>query len=201
VFDRKLATAQSCEQVHINLRYQIVFLSLEPFVWFLLDDDHDIARFRGGGFITLASELYGLSPLHPLVDMYLQELLLGKDLLSFALHTPILGVNDFACAGALVARGLDLLDHRAHLPQGDLDTATAASVACTDGTLLATFAFAFRANPVPCESEFGSLALVEVFQSDVYAVNKIFGFARTLVSRGASAAKETAATTEPSATE
>ena len=69
-----------------------------------------------------------------------------------------------------------MLDHRAHLSKGDADTTTGANVTCLDGTFLATLATALATDDVPCKCQFGCLALVEVFQGDVNAVDEIFCF-------------------------
>jgi hypothetical protein len=92
---------------------------------------------------------------------------------------------------------LYLLDHRAHLPQGDFDTATAASIAWSDSAILAALAFAFGANSVTREGKFGGLALVQVFQRDVYSVYEVFRFAGALGS--STAAAEKAASTKAAA--
>lgn len=86
-------------------------------------------------------------------------------------------VDDLARPRTLVARLLKLLDHRAHLAQRDLDTAALTRVALPDGAFLAAFAIALAADDIARERELRRLALVEVFEGDVYAVYEIFGFA------------------------
>lgn len=84
-----------------------------------------------------------------------------------------------------------MLDHRSHLPHGDLDTASAAGHASAHSAVLAALALALSTDDVAGEREFGRLSAVQIFERDVDAMYEIFGFAR-LPRRGpASAAKAT----------
>jgi hypothetical protein len=69
---------------------------------------------------------------------------------------------------------LYLLNHGSHLAKRDLDTPTAALLACLHCPFLAALAFTFRAKNIPSERKFGHFAFVEVFQSNMYAMNEVF---------------------------
>ena len=128
--------------------------------------------------------------------MDLEHLLFGDDLLAVAVLAAVLLVDDLARAGALVARLLDLLDHRAHLAERDPDTAAGTGVALADSAFLSALAIALDTDDVAGEGKFGGLALVEVFEGDVYAVDEVFCLAGSLGPRlaaeKASAAKQLA---------
>jgi hypothetical protein len=94
VLDSKLTATESSQEVNLYRGNKVVVLSLESIVRLLLNDDNDVAWLCAWRLIALAVEGDGLAALHPLVDMYLQDLLLGDDLLALAVGTPIFGVDD-----------------------------------------------------------------------------------------------------------
>jgi hypothetical protein len=98
VLDREGSARQSREQVELNVSNQVVSFTFEPIVRSLLDDNDNISRLCARRLIAFATELHCLTSLHPLVDVYLQKLLLGKHLLALALSTSILRVDDLARA-------------------------------------------------------------------------------------------------------
>lgn len=195
VLDRELSTTKGGQEVDLDRCDEVGALSLEPLVRLLLDDNNDIAWFRAWSLIALAIEGDRLAVLHALVDMHLQNLLFGHHLLALARLTPVLGVDDFTRPRALVARALHLLDHGTHLAQRNLDTPTVTSMARPDGALLSTLALALAANDVASERELGGLALVEVFEGYMDAMDEILCSARSTWSSSA-AAKESSTTTK-----
>lgn len=110
-------------------------------------------------------------------------------------------VDDLSRAGALVTRRLELLDHRAHLAECNLDTTAMADITRPDGALLATFATALGADNVASESELGGLAFIEILEGDVDAVDEIFALSLTSLPRTTSAVTEEASTAEELAEE
>jgi hypothetical protein len=149
VLDSKLATRKRSEQVDLDLGEQVRVFPLEPVVWFLLDDDDDIPGGNTWRLVALTAERDRLAALHTLVDVDLEHLLLRDDLLAIARLALVLVVDNLARTRALVARLLDLLNHRPHLAHHNPDTAPATALALAHGTLLATFAVALGTDDVP----------------------------------------------------
>ena len=87
------------------------------------------------------------------------------------------------------------MDHGTHLAEGNLDTTTIARATRADGTIFSTLPVTLGTKSISRESEFGSLALVEVFERHLDSVNKIFSLANTLRTAAAST-KEAAASKE-----
>lgn len=180
MFDCKLTTCKRCQKVDLNFGDKVVVLSFEALVWFFFDDNYDIPRFCGRRLVTFPSELDGLASFHPFVDMNLEEFLLGKNLLPFAVRTTILRVDDLSRSCAFVAGRLDLLDHWAHLTQSDLDAPSATCVTCPYRAILATLPFTLRTDDVPSQSELCGFSFIEIFEGDVDSMDEIFRFAWAL---------------------
>lgn len=115
MLDSKLSTAKSSQEIDLDLRDEVRILTPEPVMRLLLNHDNHISRLSVRTLVALAGKLDRLAALHALVDVNLEELLLGDDLLAFARRAAVLHVDDLARAAALVARRLDLLDHGTHL--------------------------------------------------------------------------------------
>jgi hypothetical protein len=195
--DRELPATERGEQVDLDLGEQVVVLAAEALVRTLDDLDDDVAGRDAGRLVGLAVEGDRLARAHALVDGHLEHLLLADDLAAVARLALVLVVDDLARARALVARALQLLDHRAHLTQSEANTATGAAAARPDGALLAALAVALCADDVPGERELRELALVQVLERDVNPVDKVLGFSGSGVAPAtAAAAEETAATAE-----
>lgn len=128
MLDRKLASTESGKQVDLDLRNEVVLVSLEPLVRLLLDHDNHVPRRNTRRLIALSRELNRLPSLHALVDMHLQHLLLRNDLARITSLALVFMVDDLSRTRAFVARRLELLDHRAHLAKRNLDTATMADM-------------------------------------------------------------------------
>ena len=56
----------------------------------------------------------------------------------------------------------------------DFNTPTIAGVACSDGAVFATLPITLGAKCVPCQGEFCSLALVEIFECYMDTMDEIF---------------------------
>lgn len=196
MLDCKLAATERSEQVDLDLYEEVVTLPLESIVRLLLDDDDNISGCYTGCLVTLAMELNGLTALHALVDVYLEHLLLAGDFLSVTRLALVFVVDDLACTRALIAGLLHLLDHRAHLAQGDAHATTGASGTRLDGALLAALSVAFRADDVASECELGGFALVKIFECDVYTVHEIFRLPWTLRTGRATSTEEATSTAE-----
>jgi hypothetical protein len=182
MFDRKLTTCQGRQEIDLDLNDKIVLLTFETIVRLLLNNNDHVSRLCRWRLITLPPELHGLTALHTLINVHLQKLFLGQDLLALATRTSVLCIDNLAKTRAVVASRLNLLNHRTHLAQCNLDSTATACVARPRGTLLATFPFALCADDVPRQSKFGGLAFVQVFQSDVDTMDEIFGFSWALIS-------------------
>lgn len=180
MLDSELTAAQRRQQIHLLLVEQIVLLALETVVGLLLDDDDNISWCDTWRLVALAAESDSLAATHALVDVDLEHFLLRDDLAATASLALVLVVDDLASPAALVARLLELLNHRAHLAESDLDTTAGAGITCLDGTLFSTFAVALDTNDVAGEGELCRLALVEVLERDMYAVYEVFCLARAL---------------------
>ena len=176
--DSELAAGERSEKIDLLLVEEVVLLPPEPIVRLLLDDNDDVARGDARRLVALAAEGDRLAATHALVDVYLEHLLLRDYLATTATFALVFVVDDLACAVTLVARLLELLDHRAHLPERDLDTPALARPALPDGALLATLAVALCADDVAGEGELCCLALVEVLERDMYTVDEVFCLAR-----------------------
>jgi hypothetical protein len=175
MLDGELPPTQRGEQVNLDLRDQIIILPFEPLMRFLVNDNGHIPGLSSRCLIALAPKHDRLPALHALVDMYLQKLLLGHGLFPFTCPTSILGIDDLPHARTLVALRLDLLYHGTDLSQLHADTAAVARRTGLCSALFATPSFAFRADHVPRERQFGRFALVEIFECDAHAVNEVFG--------------------------
>lgn len=115
--------------------------------------------------------------------MHLQELLLADDLLAVALLALVLLVHRLAAARARVARLLELLDHRPHLPQRHAHPAPAARPAPLHRAVLPALPAALAADHVARERQLRQLALVQVLERHVHAVHQVPRFARALAAR------------------
>lgn len=174
MLDGELTTAQRCQQVDLLFEEQVVLLPPKPLVRLLLDDDDNVPWGDTWRLVALPTERDGLAPAHALVDMDLEHFFLGDDLTPVTGLAPILMVDDLASAVALVARLLDLLNHWAHLAEGDPDTTAIARRARTDCAVLAALAVALDADDIPSKGKLGGLALVKVLEGDVDTVDEIF---------------------------
>ena len=187
MLNRKLPSRQRRKQINRHLRPQVRILPLEPLVRLLLNNDDNVPGYRSRCLIALARKRDVLATLHPFVDMYFQHFLLLHCLLPAAALAPVLVVNDLACTVTIPTRLLDLLDHRAHLAHNYANTTTTTRRASPHRALLPTTPIAFLADDVARECEFGRLALVKVFESDVHAVDEVFALLRTCLARRPSA--------------
>lgn len=179
MLDSKLTAAQRSKQVDLLVEEQVVLLAPEPVVRLLLDDNDNVSWSDSWCLVALSPERDRLAPPHTLVDVDFEHLFLGDNFAAVAHFAPIFVVDDFPSAVALVARLLDLLDHRTHLAERDPDTAAAARRALSHSALFATLTAALGANDVPGEGKLGGLALVEVLEGDVHAMDKVFRLPRT----------------------
>jgi hypothetical protein len=82
------------------------------------------------------------------------------------------------------------------LAQNSLDTASTTVVALPHSTLLATLAFTLDTDDIASESELGGLALVEVFECNMDAMDEILGFTWTRPGAATTSSKETASSTK-----
>ena len=181
MLDRELATCQGGEEVDFLLVEQVVFLAFEAVVRLLLDNNDHIAGGDARRLVALPTEVDGLAAAHALVDVHLEHLLLGHDLATIARLALVFVVDDLARARAVVARLLHLLDHRAHLSDDDAHTTPAAGCARAHRALLATLPTALDTDDIARERELRCLALVEVLERDMHAVNEIFCLAWALL--------------------
>lgn len=117
-----------------------------------------------------------LSALHTLIDMNLEHLLFLNSLPAITGLAFVLLVDDLARSATIAAGLLNLLDHRTHLSNNHANATTVASVAGPNCALFPSPTTTFRTYDIASESELGSLALVEVLESNMYAVDKIFSF-------------------------
>lgn len=143
MFDSNFATAKGSEKINVKFSDEVVLLALEAFMGLLVNDNDDVSRLYIRGLVTLSVENDGLTAFHALVYVHLENLLLREDLLTLAITATILGVYDFAGTITFVARGLHLLDHRAHLANNELDTTSVTSATRPHGTFLATTTITF----------------------------------------------------------
>ena len=192
MLDGELTTAQRCQQVDLLFEEQVVLLPPKPLVRLLLDDDDNVPWGDTWRLVALPTERDRLASTHALVDVDLQHLLLRDDLAAIAGLALVFVVDDLARTTALVARLLELLDHRAHLAQRDLDTATGTGRALPNSTLFAALPTALGTDDIASECELRCLALVEVLERDVHAMYEVFCLARALRTRGTSTTKESA---------
>ena len=163
MLDSKLSAAECSEEVHLCFIDKIIILALETIMRLLLDDNDDIPRRNPWRLVALSVERDGLSTLHALVDMHLQNLLLLDRLLSAAMLALVLVVDDLAGSIAVIARLLKLLHHGTNLTERDLDTLTLAVRALFYSTLLSATTVAFLADATASESKFCCLSLVNIF--------------------------------------
>lgn len=182
MLDRKLSTTQCCQEVDFLLEEQIVLLSLEPLMRLLLNNNNNISRGDTRRLVALSTEVDRLSTAHTFIDMHLEHLLLRHNFLAITRLALVFMIDNLARPRTFITRLLQLLDHRTHLAQRDLDSASTASPTLPHGAFLATLTITLAADDVAREREFRRLALVQVFEGDVDAVDKIFGFAGSLLS-------------------
>ena len=94
-----------------HLHEQILSLALKHGVLLLVKHNDDVARRQPRLLVALAVERDALTILHALVNVHLQNLSLGHDLLSIARLALVLLLDHLTRALALVAVALDLLHH------------------------------------------------------------------------------------------
>jgi hypothetical protein len=192
MFYGELATSKGSQKINFDFDYEIILLSTEPFMRLFFDDNDDVSRFCRGRLVGFASKNDGLTALHSFVDVDLQHFFIREDLLALAVAAPIFGVDKFTSSRAVIASGLNLLNHGAHMAHHDLDTASMAAGTRPHCTVLSSLALAFGTEDITCQREFCGFALVELLQGDMYTMDKVLCFAGTL--RPAAAAEKAAGT-------
>lgn len=169
----ELATGKGGQKIDLGLVDQVVALALEALVGLLVDRDDYITRNDARSLVAFAGKRDPLAVPHALVDVDLEDLALGDDLLAHAVLAAVLVVDDLALAAAVRAGLLDLLNHGAHLAHDDTHALATAGTAGVDGALLATTALALGAGDVLLQRELGRLAAVEVLERDLELVHHV----------------------------
>nr|GMD14458.1 probable receptor-like protein kinase At1g49730 [Ipomoea batatas] len=114
VCEYELEATQRLSECQRVIHKQIVALSLELRMFFLLKNKHYISGYH----IRLQQHH---TEQHPLFDMNFKNLLFWDNLVAFALRASVFVTDGFSCPLAFIARLLHLLDHRgAKLSYSDL---------------------------------------------------------------------------------
>ncbi|KXS96702.1 hypothetical protein AC578_9443 [Pseudocercospora eumusae] len=136
-------TGECCEKVNLSVVEQVVALSLETWVWLLLDLELNVARLYTRHLVTLAPEVDFGAALHTTVDVHVQNLAFDDSLLAVALLALVLLSDGLTLTIAVRADGLESLDHGTHLAHHGLHSLSITSCTCLDSALLTTAALAF----------------------------------------------------------
>lgn len=177
---RERSASERSEQVKLDLSVQIVALAPEPLMRLLVYNNNNVSRFDSRRLVALARKSNGLTALHALVDVHLEELALRNNLLADANLAAVLLVDNLARTVALSARLLDLLEHRPHLAQHHLHTTTLAAATLAHRALFTALSATLSADDVSSERELRELALVQILERRADTVVQVFAFSWTL---------------------
>lgn len=146
VLDVDCASSKGSEQIDLGAIKEIIALSLESVVRFLLNLKLDIASEDTREMVTFATEVNLLARLHTTVNVHVQHFPLNNSLFARASLATVFLSNHLTLAVAVRTYRLEPLNHRAHLTHHRLHTTTAARRTRLYGTLFAATAFTLRAD-------------------------------------------------------
>lgn len=192
------STASKCgQQIDLRVIEQVVILALEPRVRLLLNLKNNITGHHARHLVTLATEFNLVAITHTFVDVDVQHLALHDGLLTVAFLATVFVTDDLALTVAVRTDSLESLDHGTHLAHHCLHTATIATRALLDSTLLASAAIASGTDDGFLQSQFRHLAAVNVFEVDlVNVVNSAGLFGASIAHATAEHPTERTAATE-----
>lgn len=170
VLDKDSTSGERCHQLNLVVVEEIVVFPGEPRVGLLLDLEDDVTSHDTRSLVTLASELDAGTALDTPVDVDVQNLPVDHRLLSAALLTAILVLDDLSLSVTVGTGGLETLDHGAHLAHHCLHTVAITASAALNGALLAPATLAFGADDGALECQLGNLAAIDVLEGDLVGV-------------------------------
>lgn len=155
----------------------------------LLDYNNDIAWLGAGILISFTIESILVLIRGTLVNYGLKDFLLLFDLLTIADLALVFLVNNLALASAVIAGSLGLGVHAgSQLGHFGYHTTTSASATLLHCAIFTALSFARVANSLSVDSNFGSLSIVDFFQSYSKGVHDRLALFGALRSSAASAA-------------
>jgi hypothetical protein len=159
-------------------------------VGLLLNHDNDVSRLNTRVLISFAVELILLVVRCSLVNLGFKDFLLLDYLFAIASFALIFFINDFALSTAIVARTSRLTVHaRTELNHLIDHTTTTAGSTLLHGSVLAAFTLAGTANALAVDSNFGSLASVDLLKSDLKGVHNRLALLGSLLLAASSSTK------------
>lgn len=173
MFNGDLTTSKSGKQVNLRVIEQIVFLALEPGVRLRFDNKDNVARNDVRTLITFALKYDFGAILYTLIDMNVEHLALGNDLLSVTVLASVLLTNLLAFSVTVGADSLESLNHWAHLSHHGLHASTIAAGTFLNSSLLSSATVTLRADDILLECELRNLALIDILETDLVDVDNV----------------------------
>ena len=147
------------------LEQEISALSLELFVWLLLDNDYDVSGLGSWELISLTMERVLAVVWCSLVDLSVEDFLLLNDLLAFARLTLVCLIDDLTLTATVVARTLRLRVHAwTELSHSGDDAASTARRALLHSAFFTTSSLTFGTDALSVHSNLGSFAVVDFLE-------------------------------------